>query len=73
MMNADQLHARANFYRERAACAERDQDFELLSDLARTFDVLARDLRNWEAGVPRRDRASFRRSLRALLPSCLGD
>ena len=36
--NADQLRTRVEFYRERAACAERDQDFELLSELATTFD-----------------------------------
>ncbi len=49
-MNVRQLHAHAAFYRERAVCAERDQDFELLLDLATTVDAMAHNLKTREAG-----------------------
>jgi hypothetical protein len=48
MMNADQLRARADFYREKALLAEEDRDFALNLVLAGMFDTIARDVRRLE-------------------------
>jgi hypothetical protein len=59
MMNADQLRARADFYREKALLAEEDRDFALNLVLAGMFDTIARDVRRLEetrGREPRRHR-----------------